>query len=411
MIHNPVRCANIDWLEVYCIEPFMQPRDAQYFRDQHYEVRERDYGTRVYRQMFVICDQYGNPWVEVRRDPASAGEPNSVLQIGSCHLRLTNRACYYDHAATDLREFMNLHGYTYSRISRIDVCLDFSIFDSGDNPAAFLRRYLKGKYRKINQARVHVHGDDTWSGQEYNSISWGSKRSQVSTKLYNKTKELSEVHDKPYIRQSWFAAGLIDHPIDCYKLMTNGEKRYPDIWRLEFSITSSVKGWYTIEEDGNAKKLHSYRNNLDIWDSREKVLQKILSLIPHYFKFKYYRPDISKYECRDKVLFQILPDDKVYHVERVAAASKPLNPINKLRHLLEEYRERKHDHEIQQSIDVILRAIIDDNLVNDMGEPFTRTEILILQRLIANRINGINEDYADVAKQLKEIQDSGGLFA
>lgn len=408
MIHNPVRCPNIDWLEVYCLEPILEPRDANYYRYKGYEVSERDYGTRVYSEMFVIKDQYGHPWVEVRRNPPSAGQPNSVLQINSCHLRLTNRACYYDRAAGALQDFLTLHGYSYSRISRIDICLDFTIFDSGDNPAAFLRRYIKGKYRKINQARVHIHGDDTWTGQDYNSISWGSKCSQISTKMYNKTKELKEVHDKPYIRQAWFEAGLVDHPIDCYKIAKDGTKTYPDVWRIEFSITSSVRGWYTIEENGDKKKLHSYRNNLDIWETREKILPKILSLLPHYFKFKYYRPDISKYECKDKILFHILPTDQVYHVERLAAAAKPQNTIQKLRQLLEAYRERKYDNETRQAIDVILRAIVDDNIVNDFGGNFTRQEILALQMTIAARTSGRNTTLEEIKQHLNDIIKEDG---
>ena len=66
------RCVNIDWLEVYCLEDRHEyPCDAEYFRRHGYLVQERDYGTRQYNQMFTILDKWGNPMIEVRRDPPS----------------------------------------------------------------------------------------------------------------------------------------------------------------------------------------------------------------------------------------------------------------------------------------------------------------------------------------------------
>ena len=66
------RCVNIDWLEVYVLEANDRyPCNADYFRRQGYLVRERDYGTRVYKEMFEIVDEMNNPLLEIRRNPAS----------------------------------------------------------------------------------------------------------------------------------------------------------------------------------------------------------------------------------------------------------------------------------------------------------------------------------------------------
>lgn len=63
------RCVNLDWLEVHAYEPSNDPHDANYFRRAGLDVSERGYGTRVYREMFTVCDPVGNPFVEVRRNP------------------------------------------------------------------------------------------------------------------------------------------------------------------------------------------------------------------------------------------------------------------------------------------------------------------------------------------------------
>lgn len=406
---TPVRCCNLDWLEVYCLEPVDAPRDIDYFVSRGYEVRDRGYGTRVYNQMFVILDEYGHPDIEVRRDPM---QRDGILPINACHLRLTNRSCYYDCAAQRLADFLNLHGYLFSRIARLDVCLDFERFDSGDYPAKFVPRYLKRVYSKINQGRIRLVGEDHWDALDMNSLAWGSPKSHIGTKLYNKSLQLRQVLDKPYIRQAWFEAGLVDHPVDCYKIGRDGRKYTPDIWRLEFSIKSGVKGWYTIEENGNARKLHSYRHDLTQWASRDLAFEKFASLVPHYFHFKKFVAGQRKDRCPDKVLFHFDEVSTTYHVDRVASAAKTDPSVVRLRRLLEAYREKHADRSLRQAIDVLLRALIDECFIEDMQPHFTREDVIALQRAIALRSRGSQTDPAVLMHDIRDALDdySGDLF-
>ncbi|WP_405366737.1 hypothetical protein, partial [Ruminobacter sp.] len=169
---TPTRCINLDWLEVHVYEPILKPHDAYYYRSCGYVVHEREYGTRVYKEMFVIDGSDGLPLLEVRRNPASTGL-KGIHSPNESHIRLVNRACYFDNAADFLDKFLITHEYYDVRISRVDICMDFAKFDFGDDPAAFVRRYFHRKYSKINQGRIHAHGSDTWSGQDWNSLSWG----------------------------------------------------------------------------------------------------------------------------------------------------------------------------------------------------------------------------------------------
>ena len=183
------RCVNLDWLEVHCLEPYGDPHDAEYFRRVGLTVMERDYGTRVYREMFTVNDAQGNPFVEVRRAPYSTGYAG-IHDERECHLRLVNAACYLDNAADLMQQFIDTYHYEFNRITRVDICLDFERFDEGDDPAVFLSRYLRQVYSKINQGNITAHGADRWNGQVWNSVSWGSPTSAIGTKFYNKTMEL-----------------------------------------------------------------------------------------------------------------------------------------------------------------------------------------------------------------------------
>ena len=52
--------------------------DADYFRRGLYQVIERDYGTKVWGQMFTIYGDDGERLVEVRRAPKSTTENGGI---------------------------------------------------------------------------------------------------------------------------------------------------------------------------------------------------------------------------------------------------------------------------------------------------------------------------------------------
>lgn len=397
-----VRCCNVDWLEVFAYEPIERPQDANFFRSLDWQVIERDYGTRVFTEMFTLCDNFSQGFIEIRRAPASRNDLNGILPPNAVHLRLTNRTCYLNNAGQLLADFMDKYGYEFKRIARIDVCLDFERFDSGDYPEKFLARYLKGQYRKINQCRIHIHGNDCWSGQEYNSCSWGAKSSQVGTKLYNKTLELKQAKDKPYIRQAWFEAGLVAHPVELYQVGKDGNRYYPDIWRLEFSIKSARNGWYTIEENGKDKKKHSFRHNLDLWHNRDACWALFRSLIPHYFRFKYYEEGKRKDRCRDKVLFEDVPQDQIYHLENVAVEKVDNSLEQQLIKLLNQYGSYCTDMEAKSAVNTLVNILSGQLLLDDYDRPFDKALLLALQETIRLRLNGSQEDPANMIKSLTE---------
>ena len=383
------RCVNIDWLELHAYEPFMGTLNADYFERHGYRVERREYGTRVYREMFTILDNHGYGMIEIRRNPASQGL-HGIHAPNECHIRLTNRTCYWDNAADMLNNFVRKHQYYNVRISRVDICLDFATFDSGDDPAAFIRRFLKHKYSKINQGRIHAHGEDTWSGQDWNSLSWGSKTSPVSTKMYDKTMELLNAklgtYNKPYIRQAWLLSGLID---DIDRCTLNGEQQR--IWRVEFSLMSSVKGWVAIELDGKTHNYQSIKNTLEVYSSRENMLVIFASLAQHYFHFKYYEEGKRKDRCKDKILFRWKEIEQTYKIGQPDTALGPGNKQfeqwNRLLIMLEKFRPNLQTTDIQKAYNVIVAAVKDEVMRANLINPYSNQELMILKKMIETRMN------------------------
>lgn len=387
------RCINIDWLEVYCLEDSRRyPCNADYYRSCGYSVVQRDYGTRVYGEMFTIEDERGYPLLEVRRKPLSdKAKDGGLFDERSCHIRLSNYSCYRENPVGVLRNFLAQHGYTLVKIFRIDICLDFTKFDKGDEPLRFVRRYIVGKYSKVNQTNVAAHGKDTWETRCFNSLSWGAKKSMVSTKMYNKSLELDECHDKPYIKWSWYLAGLVDNPISGTCKAADGTITKPDVWRVEFSIKSSAKKWFVIEDCNRHKKSNVYMpHTLDMYDTKEKLLVMFASLARHYFHFKVFEEGKRKDRCADKVLFVFNPSDIVYQPKGSVAANHKVDTLDRLIRYLDVYRQSVFDDSVLLLITQLLDVLRSKQVYRFAGGGLDAESIMVLQRLISERTGALN---------------------
>lgn len=413
------RCINLDWLEVHCLEPINQPHDSNFFRSVGFVVHERPYGTRVYLEMFTLDDNDGNAFMEIRRNPASQGI-TGIHTPNECHLRLTNYACYWDDAAEVMSQFIATYNYEFNRISRVDICLDFERFDYGDDPQAFITRYLKRRYSKINQGNIHTHGQDTWNGQVWNSLSWGAPSSDIGTKMYNKTLELYDrptaSYKKPYIRWAWKQCGLVDDPIRVTREV-DGNSVTPMIWRIEFSIRSSVKRWFVIELDGKRRNYQSIRNTLDQYAGRDRLLTLFASLAQHYFHFKYWSEGERKDRCPDKRLFRWEGQQYVYKVGRddkvIGNGNNGLRPLTTLIHKLRHYSQTHTAAEIHRACDVLIEAMEAESIRADMTHPWNWDELKALQVALSQKSSGNPHDVAVLLSEIKQflhINDKTAIF-
>lgn len=390
------RCVNLDWFEVHAREPVGEPHTADYFRSFGLEVVEREYGTRVYNEMFVINGSDGLPSIEIRRNPASSGL-NGIHDAEETHIRLTNRMLYYDDVAEKFEQFLNVHHYERVRISRVDICLDFVRFDFGDDPSKFVRRYMKHRYAKYNGGDINAHGKDGWEGQDWNSLKWGSPTSIVSTKMYNKTMELKDaktgLFGKPYIRQAWLVCGLID---DAQHVTLKGEE--VNVWRVEFSLKSAKKDWAPIELDGHPNKKYSLRNTIDMYKGREKILTLFASLSRHYFRFKKYKKGVRKDRCEDKKLFDFSGVQQVYKLTSEQAVcgcgNTKMQKFNRLLLLLQQYDLTRWDGKTKEACDTLINALKEDNINADLAQPWNAADraiarAMFVKHLIKNNVSDI----------------------
>lgn len=403
-----MRCINLDWLECYCLEDNIgYPHDAEFFRRTGFHVEQREYGTPVYHEMFTIYDHFENPLIEIRRSPKSAigRQVHGVLDPMASHVRLHNRTCYFENPTGLMAKFLEQYGFHFQRISRIDLALDFEKFDYGDDPHVFLNRYLAGRYAKINQANIASRGRDRWLDRDWNSVAWGDPKSMIGTKFYNKTKELNERKDKPYIRQAWRAAGLVDDDETLEKFREDGTAYKPDIWRVEFSIKSSTRKWFIMEDYNGAKrKIRSVKHTLDMYDTKQKQLDMFFSLADHYFHFKKAKEGVRKDRCEDKLLFRVNDVATFYKLESVHTVVEKDKAIDRLIGRLIAYRDTHPMPEIFKACNVLLEQLMTEQRMSHLQNPLPREEVALLRLLISKRIKShdapLEQDIAEIRTML-----------
>lgn len=278
------KCINFDWVQVWTYEPTWLS-SADNYRDAGFVVKERSYGTRIFEEVITLIDTHGIPFVEICRNPKSKKSNGGILPDRACSIRLVNQQCYTPNALQELLSFLRDFGFEYKNgrlcgIQRLDIAMDFTHFDAlEDRPQQFVNDYMAGKYSKVTQPQVRAVGIDGYTWKRYNSLSWGSTSSMVSTKMYCKTQEMAEVREKPWIRQAWVDSGVLESSLD-----------ETPVWRIEFKLTSECHEW--IDEDGVV--IH---NTLEAWSSEANLISFYRGLIAKYFDFRHVDPTKSKYKA------------------------------------------------------------------------------------------------------------------
>lgn len=219
---------NVDWLQFYCdMSEFQAVSPLRYERNTNAKGKTfGEIGTVYYQSQ---------PVLEVSMKPYS-----TVISPTSGLVKIENSLLYHSQAVKVIDWLLSSCRIRVLSVTRVDVCGDFERI-AGKTPSGHIYDILTGDVLKVGKSRMFVRGEDLWRLDGVRQVSkktwvafnsfdtvgdcagrfvymrYGSPTSNVLTYLYNKTRELREVKDKPYIRQRWVGA-------------------VNDVWRLEFSI-------------------------------------------------------------------------------------------------------------------------------------------------------------------------------
>ena len=245
---------SIDWL-TFNIK--LKDINNPFIQDNGIYYEEREQGTNIFKR---VRDYYNY------RDElifTIVFQPHSkIIKADFGQLQIANKWLYVGNLSRLVYKIFFQSNFELVNISRIDLCADFFNFVDTYNPLSFIQNVAKGNVIKVNPSSINFWGKTGDYTIDYHAMNIGDRESTFNFKLYNKTKELEEKHDKGYIKTKWIKK------LNGYQeLKKIGET--PTIWRLEVSI----KDWNKIKIDG--KKVIEINN--DVFD--------ILNYHPYFMQF------------------------------------------------------------------------------------------------------------------------------
>ena len=213
--------------------------------------------TKQFRHIYAIYQGKEKVATLVARPHSGILKPDSGL------LKIENKYLYsykVKQLVDNLLEDLQL---SFKNISRLDIACDFNSFQNNLNPERFIHKFAFGDYVKLMKTKFNIHGMHRRSNT-FEYIRFGSNTSTLCYYLYNKTIEMKEKTNKPYISENWKNKGL-----DLSR----------EVWRLEFSIHSNPRG-LVYGETGEVVPL----SKLEVVDCYQEVYK---GLFHRYFDFRY----------------------------------------------------------------------------------------------------------------------------
>lgn len=260
-MNNPY-CICIDWLEVCCYGSRL--REGEIVIDgKFYFVNKEERSTALFRDFYVIKHK-GLEYAYVRQNPRLS----RIKPTTTC-VKLNNRVLYHEGCIDFLIKLLAKLHLRYHGITRLDLAYDCNKFFDGRNPHRFIRDYVIKPMSEIGGMYLagcreyNIHGRKSIGNDgQMNYIQFGSPSSTRKGYIYNKSLELKEVKDKPWIREMWAKNGL-----------KNDEKN--PVWRAEISIRSESKDLLNLE---TGQLFALAPNYLNTYENIKKVF--------HYFAAK-----------------------------------------------------------------------------------------------------------------------------
>lgn len=274
---------SIDWLawSGYLVTEGLNTLPEVYCPDTYrLEILE---GNNTFRWRAVLYDVYGRKVLTAMWCPKS-----KLVRYNLVSFQVANYWFYSDDDLNDIiRLSAEIFDYQFATFTRLDICVDFEL--NRQQKSIIKGLYHKKIYcsNKQNQSEFDSRQDN---GDMFaHDFNFGSFKSAIKWKLYNKSKELNvdtDHQDKEYIINAWKLNGMA----------------YYKIWRLEVSIKDFNK--LTLDDfpiGRNKKGIQYTQRSLDFQDLTNEQIYNIYTSL--YNKRCVFRKRKHTRNCNDEQVY------------------------------------------------------------------------------------------------------------
>lgn len=189
-----------------------------------FEAKQNDRGSMYFKETYSINTIYENKSelfgvLEIR--PRVSFIDQNIVKF-----KLNNKFCYHPNYLELIKLFLNEFNITFKNYTRLDVFLDFQHIQEYSEIQNFLSDISNRKLIVKNKQNMSIYYNREFD--KITGISLGSRKSTAYINIYNKTIEMKQKTNKPYISDQW-QANHFDINIDTYRLeisMKKNTKKY-----------------------------------------------------------------------------------------------------------------------------------------------------------------------------------------
>lgn len=211
-------CISVDWLQVCCYSnnlAFLLNNDYYNKVDSlPYWLELQPLETRSFARFIRVHTKVGNDWrycADILAVPRSTMLNSNIVLV-----KIHNRFLYSQNYIKLLYNICDTFKLSIKGLTRLDLCYDCNSFHNGLKPHKFIKEFVTAEFDspryiyKVGAKQFRVYGGKSVSSAaKFSGIEFGSGKSSKRCYIYDKTRELEEVKDKPWIRQYWQENGLI----------------------------------------------------------------------------------------------------------------------------------------------------------------------------------------------------------
>lgn len=209
-----------DWIEFTAT---LNKHDNDLIQPTFHKIEQSKRRSAHYNNVYNIskyCNGKYIPFVTINTSPRVSFIDKKIVQI-----KVENNWCYdYFNLVKNIQLLLSDFNLKFKNYIRLDTFIDFQKIDGFNCPSQLMQQIAENKVRIKNKSKITIHK----SAADYNGISFGSRKSNTYTVMYNKTKEMISKSWKPHIESLWKLANF-DFEQDVYRLEFSNRKTTKDI--------------------------------------------------------------------------------------------------------------------------------------------------------------------------------------
>lgn len=241
-----VKTLSLDWLSLHVKiplniiqdengKPIYETENFTLSRSANYEVEKIEATSFHFKHIYKVFQLQGSEQIEFATIECLPHV--SFIPANTAIIKIHNRILYSNQYHEITKQLLNEFNFTFVNYSRIDFAMDFNSFLGGLSPIDFINRIANNTFvfrGRKNQRFIASEGYELHrNGKHFNALKLGSRKSDLTIQLYNKTLEQQKKASKPWIKEFWQQNKLY-------------ETQNP-VWRLEISMKKSDKSLIDLE--------------------------------------------------------------------------------------------------------------------------------------------------------------------